>query len=169
MGFQIQICSMLRTLRFSWSILVMFCVPLPTSSSKTQMLLLKKNIYIYIYPTNIYCFVIDSISAYHQIPDRFYITSMEFLSLSRRHSSSRNVPSGEVRGETAVFAGELKGNSKTHFRYVNESLGAQNNDLGAASQALLRRVKFCLQGRLYQTPMWFLFVIYVKRHFIGRF
>ena len=30
---------------------------------------------------------------------------MEFLSLSRRRSSSRNVPNGEERGETAVFAG----------------------------------------------------------------
>ena len=33
-----------------------------------------------------------------------YIISMEFLSLSRRRSSARNVPSGE-RGETDVFAG----------------------------------------------------------------
>ena len=30
---------------------------------------------------------------------------MEFLSLRRRHSSSRNVLNGEERGETAVFAG----------------------------------------------------------------
>ena len=30
---------------------------------------------------------------------------MEFLSLSRRRSSSRNVPSSEDRGETDVFAG----------------------------------------------------------------
>ena len=33
-----------------------------------------------------------------------YVISMEFLSLSRRRSSARNVPSGE-RGETDVFAG----------------------------------------------------------------
>ena len=39
------------------------------------------------------------ISASDQIPDRFYVISMEFLSLSRRRSSARNVPSGEVRGE----------------------------------------------------------------------
>ena len=32
---------------------------------------------------------------------------MEFLSLSRRRSSARNVPSGEERGETDVFAGYL--------------------------------------------------------------
>ena len=30
---------------------------------------------------------------------------MKFMSLSRRRSSSRNVPSGEERGETDVFAG----------------------------------------------------------------
>ena len=40
-----------------------------------------------------------------RIPDRFYVISMEFLSLSRRRSSSRNVPSGGERGETDVFAG----------------------------------------------------------------
>ena len=37
MGFQIQICPILRVF---WSILVKRCVHLPTSSSKTQMLLL---------------------------------------------------------------------------------------------------------------------------------
>ena len=34
-----------------------------------------------------------------------YVISMDFLSLSRRRSSSWKVPSGEERGETAVFAG----------------------------------------------------------------
>ena len=38
-------------------------------------------------------------------PDRFYVISMEFLSLSRRRYSSRNVLSGKERGETNVFAG----------------------------------------------------------------
>ena len=33
------------------------------------------------------------------------VISMEFLSLSRRSSSARNVPGGEERGETDVFAG----------------------------------------------------------------
>ena len=33
---------------------------------------------------------------------------MEFLPLSRRHSSARNVPSGKERGETDVFAGYPK-------------------------------------------------------------
>ena len=36
---------------------------------------------------------------------------MEFLSLSRRRSSARNVPSGEERGETDVFAGYLEGST----------------------------------------------------------
>ena len=45
------------------------------------------------------------ISASDRIPDRFYVISMEFLSLSRRRSSARNVPSDEERGETDVFAG----------------------------------------------------------------
>ena len=44
MGFQRQICSILRTLRFSWSILVTHCVHRRTSSSKTLMLLVEKNI-----------------------------------------------------------------------------------------------------------------------------
>ena len=38
------------------------------------------------------------------ILDIFYVISMEFLSLSRKRSSTRNVPSGEERGETDVFA-----------------------------------------------------------------
>ena len=33
---------------------------------------------------------------------------MEFLSLSRRHSSLQNIPRDEERGETAVFAGYPK-------------------------------------------------------------
>ena len=41
LGFKMQICSILC---FSWSILVKFCVYLRTSSSRTQMLLLEKNI-----------------------------------------------------------------------------------------------------------------------------
>ena len=34
-----------------------------------------------------------------------YVISMEFLSLSRRRSAWRNVPSGEEQEETVVFAG----------------------------------------------------------------
>ena len=47
-------------------------------------------------------------SALPPIPDRFYIISMEFLSLSRRRSSTRNVPINKERGETDVFAGYLE-------------------------------------------------------------
>ena len=49
-----------------------------------------------------------------RIPDRFYVISMEFLSLSRGRSSARNVPSGEERGETDVFAGYWLGWHKTN-------------------------------------------------------
>ena len=42
MGFQIQNCTILSVF---WSILVNFCVHLPTSSSKTQILLLEKSIF----------------------------------------------------------------------------------------------------------------------------
>ena len=45
------------------------------------------------------------INASDRISDRFYVISIEFLSLSRRRSSARNVPSGKERGETDVFAG----------------------------------------------------------------
>ena len=45
------------------------------------------------------------ISASDRIPDKFYVISMEFLSLSRRRPSARNVPIGEELGETDVFAG----------------------------------------------------------------
>ena len=42
MGFQLQICPILGVV---WSILVSCCVHLPTSSSKTQMLLTEKTIF----------------------------------------------------------------------------------------------------------------------------
>ena len=43
---------------------------------------------------------------------------MEFLSLSRRRSSARNVPSGEERGEADVFAGYgLLNTSELHVQY----------------------------------------------------
>ena len=81
--------------------MVKFCVLLRTSSGKTQMLLLKR-----IFCMNIDCFVVDSlclhltfvafcllsvickqltatstVRAPDQILDRFYVISMEFLSL----------------------------------------------------------------------------------------
>ena len=54
------------------------------------------------------------ISASDRIPDRFYVISM-----SRRRSSSRNVPSGEERGETDVFVGY-----KEHRQTTNNPLHA---------------------------------------------
>ena len=54
MGFQMQICSILH---YSWSILEKCCVHLRMSSSKTQMLLLEKNI---LHKINIDCFLRDS-------------------------------------------------------------------------------------------------------------
>ena len=99
-----------------------------------------------IYSTNIDCFVSD-LSPFHLsfvafcllsvirkqwlkqcnysvdqsalLTDRFYVISMEFPSLSCRRSSSRNVPSGEERWVTAVFAdlnwrkARVKGNRTT--------------------------------------------------------
>ena len=44
-------------------------------------------------------------SASDLILERLYVISMELLSLSRRRSSARNVPSGEKQGERAVFPG----------------------------------------------------------------
>ena len=42
------------------------------------------------------------------IRKQFYVISTEFLWLSRRRYSSRNVLSGEKRGETVVFADYVK-------------------------------------------------------------
>ena len=98
---------------FSWSIMVKFCVLLQMSYSKTQMLFLKKNIFqenrlfcrrfmaFYILPPwpLVFCllFVNDTsnntttmaipIRAPDHISDRFYVISMEFLSLRRKRSS----------------------------------------------------------------------------------
>ena len=58
MGFQIQICPILRVF---WFILVKCCVHLPTSSSKTQRR---------VYSTNIDCFARDS--------SRLHLTFMAF-------------------------------------------------------------------------------------------
>ena len=62
---------------------------------------------VYIWPLwpFVFCLLRLPISASHRMPDRFYVISMEFLSLKRRLSSSRNFLSGEERGETDVFAG----------------------------------------------------------------
>ena len=38
----------------------------------------------------------------NQIPERFYIVSMEFLLLRRRHALWQNIPHSEEEGEMAV-------------------------------------------------------------------
>ena len=48
------------------------------------------------------------IRALDQIPDRFYVTSMEFLWKRRKRLSWQNIPRGQEREETAVFAGYQK-------------------------------------------------------------
>ena len=71
--------------------------------------------------TNFDCFVRDSsrlhltfvafsiaFCLFPVIRKQFYVISTEFLSLSRRRYSSRNVLRGEKRGETAVFADYVK-------------------------------------------------------------
>ena len=105
---------------FSWSTLAKLCVHLQTSSSKTQMLLLEKTIFqkYWRFCERFFAFTFDlcgllslvchswtiaktmyllrrQISTSDRIPDRFYVISMEFLLLSRRCSSTRNVPSDE--------------------------------------------------------------------------
>ena len=59
------------------------------------------------------------IRASDRILDIFYVISMEFLSLSRRRSSARNVPSGEERGETDVFAGYWDASSPSNIPSPN--------------------------------------------------
>ena len=44
---------------------------------------------------------------------------MEFLSLSRRRSSARNVPIGEERGETDVFAGYENSSMASSFSLLS--------------------------------------------------
>ena len=126
MGFQREICLILC---FSWSILVKFCVNLQTSTSKTQMLLLEKKMfhkywlfcYRFITLTFDLCglgfcilLVIRKkipktmkllcwlIRAPDQIPDRFYVISMEFLLLRCRHLSWHNV----LNNETAMLTNQ---------------------------------------------------------------
>ena len=56
-----------------------------------------------------YCSVIVCVSEIENKKTKkeslIYVISMEFLAVSRRLSSPRKVPSGEERGETAVFSG----------------------------------------------------------------
>ena len=45
------------------------------------------------------------IGASDRILDRFYIISIEFLSLSHKCASLQSIPSGKEQGEMAVFTG----------------------------------------------------------------
>ena len=74
------------------------------------------------------------ISASDQIPDRFYVISMEFLSLSRRRSSSRNVPGGEERGENK------KKNTDTFWVFVHAK---RFEDLLFESSSMQSGLKIC--------------------------
>ena len=58
-----------------------------------------------------YYYFVDQSEHPSQISNRFYVITMEFLSLSRRRSPWPNVPSGEEQGDTAVFAGYFSENS----------------------------------------------------------
>ena len=142
MGFQREICLILC---FSWSILVTFCVNLQTSTSKTQMLLLEKKIfhkywlfcYRFITLTFDLCglgfcilLVIRKqipktmkllcwlIRAPDQIPDRFYVISMEFLLLRCRHLSWHNVLSGLA---TSRLQESTEGARNTQFVRFHQS------------------------------------------------
>ena len=85
-GFQMQICSILGFSRVPFDLCSLLPVNLKTIDKTMQLLH-------------------HPIRAYDWIPDRFYIISMEFLSLSRRGSSSWNISSREKRGDMAVFPG----------------------------------------------------------------
>ena len=143
MGFQMQICSILR---FSWSILVKCCVHLRTSSSKTQMLLLEKNIFhkywLFCYRFLTFTFDPRSLAFFLSVirnnsknnvttpssnqslwPDSGQTSRHQYgISVSRRRSSSRNVPGGEEREERAVFAGYILYLLIRHKAVINEPL-----------------------------------------------
>ena len=70
--------------------------------------------HVYIWPLSPFVFCLSAIakimyqlrrpiSASDLIQNRFYVISMEFLSLSHRRSFARNVPSNEERGEMFLF------------------------------------------------------------------
>ena len=97
---------------------VLCCVHLPMSSSETQMLLPEKTIFhkYGLFCQRFFAFTDDVKSVRNPVRSADWSTEQlhcfssclrmtEFLSLSRRRSSARNVPIGEERGETDVFAG----------------------------------------------------------------
>ena len=92
---------------------------------------------------------------------------MEFLSLSRRRLSARNVPSGEERGETDIFAGYRKENPR------KKSCCTQINGVPYRYQFLLIRVKisekiewngFANYGTMVRPRLILLSIIWSKAH-----
>ena len=67
---------------------------------------------------------------------------MEFLPLSRRRSSSRNVPGGEERGETDVFAGYSKA------AFTNAFFAAVNHNYDHKQQTLKQRIRKIRQSQI---------------------
>ena len=144
MGFQLQICSILR---FSWSILVKCCVHLQRSSIKTLRLLLEKNIF---HKYWLFC--------YRFLTFTFYLCSLAFFLSVIRNNGKNNVttpssnqrlwpdsgqtlrhqygisvadsqtfllakrPGGEEREETAVLAGYILYLSVRYKLVINEPL-----------------------------------------------
>ena len=67
-------------------------------------------------------------SASDLIPERLYVISMELLSMCRRRSSARNVPSGEKHGET-LFSQAMLGEALVRMSfglYLQKSLRGQS-------------------------------------------
>ena len=105
MGFHIQICPILRFL------LINFTKALCSSANELQQNSNASSREEYAPPILTVLRLHLTFVAFCLLPvirKQFYVISMEFLSLSRRNYSSRNVLSGETRGETAVFAGYVK-------------------------------------------------------------
>ena len=69
-------------------------------------------------------------SASYFIPDRFYVISMDLLSLSRRRSSERNVPSGvQLSEEKRLFSQAMLGEALVRMcfgLYLQKSLQGQS-------------------------------------------
>ena len=85
------------------------------------------------------------ISASDRIPDRFCIISMEFLSLSRRRSFSRNVPQRRLAREkfchsqasdTSAFSPSLTNSETVKRQLKTVKLLVKLSSLGVSSSAL---------------------------------
>ena len=74
-----------------------------------------------------------------------YVIGMEFLSLSRRRSSSRNVLTSEERGETDVFAGYVK----ARWRWIQGELTLLIGSEGARYPYFTNQIVFARTN-----PLW---------------